>query len=91
MNEENEFDEFAPWLAIIITLVGGFMRVLLLSNKGLELEETLSVWVANHSVADMLQWIAKVDLNPPLIISCSITGSHSMEIHPIMSACFLHY
>jgi hypothetical protein len=34
MNEEIDFEEFAPWLVIIITLVGGFLRLLLLGKKG---------------------------------------------------------
>ncbi len=66
MNEEIDFEELAPWLVIIITLVGGFLRVLLLDNKGMWLDETFSVWLANHSVADMLRWIVKIDQHPPL-------------------------
>jgi hypothetical protein len=66
MNEEIEFEELAPWLVIFITLIGGFLRVYLLANKGMWLDETFSVWVANHSVADMLQWIVKIDQHPPL-------------------------
>jgi hypothetical protein len=64
--EENEIEEFAPWLVIIITLGGGLLRVILLSSKGLWLDEAFSMWVANHSVADMLQWIVKIDDQPPL-------------------------
>ena len=30
------------------------------------LDETFSVWLANHSVVDMLQWIVKIDQHPPL-------------------------
>jgi hypothetical protein len=66
MNEEIDLEEFAPWLLILITLFGGFLRVLLLGMKGLWLDETFSVWMAGHSVGDMLQWIAKIDQNPPL-------------------------
>jgi len=66
MNEENEIEELAPWLVIIITLIGGFLRVLLLDHKGMWLDETFSVWLANHSVADMLQWMIKIDQHPPL-------------------------
>src|SRR5512136_1545648 len=66
MNEEIEFDDLAPWLVIFITLVGGFLRVYLLANKGMWLDETFSVWIANHNVADMLQWIVKIDQHPPL-------------------------
>jgi mannosyltransferase len=66
MYEDNEIEEFAPWLLILITLIGGILRVFLLANKGLELEEIFSMWLANHNVADMLQWIARIDHHPPL-------------------------
>jgi len=67
MNEEIEIDELPSWLVIIfITLFGGWLRVLLLANKGMWLDETFSVWIANHSVADMLQWIVRIDQHPPL-------------------------
>ena len=66
MNEKNELEELAPWLVLIITLVGGGLRVLLLGSKGMWLDETFSVWLANHSVVDMLQWTVKLDQHPPL-------------------------
>jgi mannosyltransferase len=66
MNKESELDELAPWLVIIITLVGGGLRILLLGNKGLWLDETFSIWLANHNVVDMLQWSVKLDQHPPL-------------------------
>jgi mannosyltransferase len=66
MNEETELEEMAPWLVIVITVMGGLLRVILLGSKGMWLDETFSVWVANHSVADMLQWIVRIDQHPPL-------------------------
>ncbi len=66
MNEEIEFEELAPWFVIFITLIGGGLRVFLLDSKGMWLDETFSVWLANHSVVDMLQWIVKIDQHPPL-------------------------
>jgi len=66
MNGEIDFEELAPWLVVLITLFGGWLRVLLLSSKGMWLDETFSVWLANHSVADILQWIVKIDQHPPL-------------------------
>jgi hypothetical protein len=66
MNEELEIEELAPWLVVFITLIGGGLRVLLLDQKGMWLDETFSVWLANHSVADMLHWIARIDQHPPL-------------------------
>ncbi|MFH1523676.1 MAG: glycosyltransferase family 39 protein [Chloroflexota bacterium] len=66
MNEETNIEESAPWLLIIITLVGGILRVLLLGTKGMWLDETFSVWMASHGVVDMLQWIVRIDQHPPL-------------------------
>ena len=66
MNEETDLEQFAPWLVVSLTLIGGFLRVLLLGTKGMWLDETFSVWLANHSVAEMLQWIVKIDQHPPL-------------------------
>jgi len=66
MKEEFDIEEWAPWVVAFITLVGGWLRVLFLASKGMWLDETFSVWLANHSVADMLQWIVKIDSHPPL-------------------------
>src|SRR5512134_3233990 len=66
MNEETDIDDWAPGLVIVITLFGGLLRVLLLPTKGMWLDETFSVWLANQSVSDMLQWIVRIDQHPPL-------------------------
>ena len=66
MNEEIDIEELAPWLVILITLIGVGLRALLLGTKGLWLDETFSVWLANQNVVDMLQWIVKIDQHPPL-------------------------
>lgn len=66
MNEEIDFEELAPWLVGFLTIAGYILRVLLLGMKGMWLDETFSVWLASHSIADMLQWIVKVDQHPPL-------------------------
>ena len=66
MNEESDIEEFAPWLVITITVIGGLLRVFALGNKGMWLDETFSVWMASHSVAEMLQWIVRIDQHPPL-------------------------
>lgn len=66
MNEEIDLEEMAPWLVVFITLVGGALRVLLLRTKGMWLDETFSVWLASHSIGDMLQWIVQIDQHPPL-------------------------
>ncbi len=66
MKEQSDLDEYAPWLVLIVMLIGGALRVLLLEKNGMWLDETFSVWVANHSVGEMLPWIVKVDQHPPL-------------------------
>ena len=66
MYEDIDIEEWAPWLVIIIILIGGFLRTLLLGTKGMWLDETFSVWLANQSIPDMLQWIVKIDPHPPL-------------------------
>ncbi len=66
MNEETNFEELAPWLVVLITLAGGFLRIILIGTKGMWLDETFSVWLANQSVGDMLQWVVKIDQHPPL-------------------------
>jgi uncharacterized membrane protein len=65
-DRENEINEIAPWLVLIITLFGGFLRIFLLNSKGLWLDETFSIWMAHHSVADLLQWTIQIDQHPPL-------------------------
>jgi mannosyltransferase len=66
MNQEIELEEMAPWLVILLTLIGGFLRVLMLASKGMGVEETISVWLSSHSVADLLQWVVKIEPHPPL-------------------------
>lgn len=66
MSEESEFAELAPWLVAVLTLVGVGLRVLLLGSSGMGLDETVSVWLANHSVGEVLHWTARIDQHPPL-------------------------
>ncbi|MCA9974024.1 MAG: glycosyltransferase family 39 protein [Anaerolineales bacterium] len=66
MNEELDLEELAPWLVGFITLIGGGLRLLLLGTKGLWLDETFSVWLANQPVGDMLHWVVQIDQHPPL-------------------------
>ena len=66
MNDEYSLEELAPWVAGAITLIGGLLRVFQLGTKGMWLDETFSVWLANQGVGDMLQWIVKIDQHPPL-------------------------
>lgn len=65
MNEETDIEDWAPAFVVIITLLGGFLRVLLIGTKGMWLDETFSVWLAKQSIPDLLQWTAKIDPHPP--------------------------
>jgi uncharacterized membrane protein len=66
MNEEIDLEEWAPGIVLFIALAGGFLRILLIGTKGMWLDETFSVWMANQSIPDMLQWMVKLDQHPPL-------------------------
>ncbi len=66
MDEDIELKEAAPWLLGVVILVGAFLRAYLLGDKGMWLDETFSVWLANQSVGDMLGWIVRIDQHPPL-------------------------
>jgi uncharacterized membrane protein len=66
MTDEIGIEEAAPWIVIAITLLGGVLRILLINKNGMWLDETFSVWLANHSLEEMLGWIAKIDQHPPL-------------------------
>lgn len=66
MNDEIDIEDAAPWLLFFITIAGGIFRVLLLDKNGLWLDETFSIWMAKHTVGDMLQWLVSIDQHPPL-------------------------
>ncbi|PKN99349.1 MAG: hypothetical protein CVU42_08850 [Chloroflexi bacterium HGW-Chloroflexi-4] len=66
MNDDIDLEDAAPWIALFITIAGFIMRVLLLESKGLWLDETFSIWMANLKVGEMLQWVVKIDQHPPL-------------------------
>jgi uncharacterized membrane protein len=66
MTDEIGIEEAAPWIVIAITLLGGVLRILLITKNGMWLDETFSVWLANHNLEEMLSWIAKIDQHPPL-------------------------
>lgn len=66
MNDEMTFDELAPWLAAAITVAGGILRLLLLGTKEMWLDETFSVWLASHSLPELLEWLVTIDQHPPL-------------------------
>ena len=66
MYKEIEIEELTPIFVIVITLIGGGLRIFLLGHNGLSLDEAFSMWLSDHSVVDMLPWIARIDQHPPL-------------------------
>lgn len=66
MNEEFDLDELAPWLVIVITFIGLGLRAFALASKGLWLDETFSIWMANHSAPEIVQLAVRYDQHPPL-------------------------
>jgi mannosyltransferase len=66
MSEEIDLEDVAPWVVLILTLIGAGLRVLLLASKGMSADETVSVWLASHNLSEMMQWILKIGQQPPL-------------------------
>ena len=66
MYKEHEIEEIAPWLVILITLFGAFLRVYQLGRDGFLLDETVNIWMAQHNAADLLRWTFRIGQNPPL-------------------------
>lgn len=56
MNEEIEIEEYAPWWIVIITLVGGLLRVFMLGTKGMWLDETFAAPLLGGTVGILLLW-----------------------------------
>lgn len=66
MSDEIDLEGAAPWLVVLLTLAGAALRALLLDMKGLGLDETVNIWLANHALPEMLTWVANVNQQPPL-------------------------
>ena len=56
----------APLLILTTTAVGGFLRFYRLGSKGLWLDEAFSIWMGQQPLAEMLQWLVRIDQHPPL-------------------------
>ncbi len=66
MSEEIDLEGAAPWLIVLLSLAGAALRGLLLDMKGLGLDETVNIWLASHTIPEMLTWLANVNQQPPL-------------------------
>ena len=56
----------APLLLLTITALGGYLRFYQIGSKGLWLDEAFSIWMGQQPLAEMLQWLVRIDQHPPL-------------------------
>ncbi len=53
-------------LVALISIVGGVLRLWALGKQSLWIDEAFSVWVAQHSIGSLVQFVSSVDQHPPL-------------------------
>ena len=53
------------WLVLIVALGAG-LRFWAIGAKTIWLDEAFSIWVAQHSVPEIVQWLVRIDQHPPL-------------------------
>ena len=53
-------------LLVVITLVGGLLRVWALGAKSLWLDEAFSIWLARQPLGELWSWLVRIDQHPPL-------------------------
>jgi hypothetical protein len=54
------------YLLIVITVAGALLRVYLIGDKDLWLDEAFSVWMGWNSLPDLTDWLVRIDQHPPL-------------------------
>jgi mannosyltransferase len=54
------------WALLSCTLLGGVLRFAALEAKTLWLDEAFSLWMAQHDLPSLLQWLVRIDHHPPL-------------------------
>lgn len=53
-------------LLLVTVLVGAYLRFFLIGAKTVWLDEAFSIWIAHHSLPDLLSWLIRIDQHPPL-------------------------
>jgi len=53
-------------LLIIVTVAGALLRIYLIGDKDLWLDEAFSVWMGWNSLPDLMDWLVRIDQHPPL-------------------------
>lgn len=54
------------WLLLFIIALGFALRVHRIDEKGLWLDEAFSVWMAQHTLPELIDWLVRIDQHPPL-------------------------
>lgn len=53
-------------LLLLVIPLGAFLRIYGLGDKTVWLDEAFSIWIADHSLLELWQWLIKIDQHPPL-------------------------
>ena len=56
----------APFLLLTIAALGGSLRFHQIGINSLWLDEAFSIWMGQQPLAEMLQWLIRIDQHPPL-------------------------
>jgi mannosyltransferase len=54
------------YFLIVITVAGALLRIYLIGDKDLWLDEAFSVWMGWNSLPDLMDWLVRIDQHPPL-------------------------
>lgn len=54
------------WLLLFVIALGFALRVHRIDEKGLWLDEAFSVWMAQHALPELIDWLVRIDQHPPL-------------------------
>ncbi|MCS6827400.1 MAG: glycosyltransferase family 39 protein [Caldilinea sp.] len=54
------------WLLLFVIVLGFALRVHRIDEKGLWLDEAFSVWMAQHTLPELIDWLVRIDQHPPL-------------------------
>jgi mannosyltransferase len=57
---------FPNLLLVLLVLLGAWLRFFSIGAKTVWLDEAFSIWVAAHSLIDLLSWLIRIDQHPPL-------------------------
>ncbi len=65
-NDSRSINRVEVKLLLAVTIIGAALRMWSLISQPLWLDEAFSIWVANQSPGELLQFVSNVDQHPPL-------------------------